>query len=125
MRFSAKIPVNELPPREFVALPWKKYKKKPVVISAVRMDRAFTVRTKENRGGELLHGKKGDWLLKGVEGELYPCDDKIFRKTYARYFPPCVDCDGTGLIPMEEVPCHECGGTGREKKAQVARSRRP
>jgi hypothetical protein len=24
----------------------------------------------------------GDWILKGVEGELYPCKDSIFVKTY-------------------------------------------
>lgn len=24
----------------------------------------------------------GDWLIKGVDGELYPCKDEIFRKTY-------------------------------------------
>ena len=24
----------------------------------------------------------GDWVLKGVEGEFYPCADRIFQKTY-------------------------------------------
>lgn len=24
----------------------------------------------------------GDWLIKGVNGELYPCKDEIFQKTY-------------------------------------------
>ena len=24
----------------------------------------------------------GDWILKGIEGELYPCKDSIFTKTY-------------------------------------------
>lgn len=24
----------------------------------------------------------GDWIIKGVNGELYPCRDDIFRKTY-------------------------------------------
>ena len=23
-----------------------------------------------------------DWVIKGVNGELYPCKDKIFKKTY-------------------------------------------
>lgn len=27
---------------------------------------------------------KGYWLLRGVAGELYPCEDAIFRLTYAR-----------------------------------------
>ncbi len=25
---------------------------------------------------------EGDWLIKGVVGEIYPCKDKIFQKTY-------------------------------------------
>ena len=24
----------------------------------------------------------GDWIIKGVKGELYPCKDDIFRMTY-------------------------------------------
>lgn len=24
----------------------------------------------------------GDWIIKGVNGEFYPCKDEIFRKTY-------------------------------------------
>jgi len=24
----------------------------------------------------------GDWIIQGVNGELYPCKDDIFRKTY-------------------------------------------
>lgn len=26
--------------------------------------------------------KPGNWLVKGVEGEFYPCRDSIFRATY-------------------------------------------
>lgn len=24
----------------------------------------------------------GDWIITGVEGEVYPCKDSIFKKTY-------------------------------------------
>ena len=24
----------------------------------------------------------GDWIIKGVKGEIYPCKDEIFRETY-------------------------------------------
>lgn len=24
----------------------------------------------------------GDWIIRGVEGELYPCIDRVFRETY-------------------------------------------
>ena len=27
-------------------------------------------------------GEIGDWIVRGVEGELYPVKDSIFRKTY-------------------------------------------
>jgi len=26
--------------------------------------------------------RKGDWIIKGVEGEFYPCNSDIFEKTY-------------------------------------------
>lgn len=58
------------------------WRKRPVVITAQRMREAFTVETMENRGGALLHGKPGDWLITGVKGEQYPCDDEVFRQTY-------------------------------------------
>lgn len=27
---------------------------------------------------------RGDWIIKGVKGELYPCKDDIFRMTYGK-----------------------------------------
>jgi hypothetical protein len=29
-----------------------------------------------------MEGKANDWLMVGVNGELYPCDNAIFEKTY-------------------------------------------
>ena len=26
--------------------------------------------------------KTGDWIIEGVEGEFYPCDNGVFEKTY-------------------------------------------
>lgn len=57
---------------------FKPYRKKPVVISAAEMNQAFKVKTKEG----IMNGKKGDFLICGIENELYPCDKKIFKKTY-------------------------------------------
>lgn len=85
------------------------YRKKPVVIEAVRiaevLDQAkhdwtalpfwvtdaldekrlalgglgtLFVRTLE---GEML-ARRGDWLIRGVNGELYPVRDAIFQATY-------------------------------------------
>ena len=38
----------------------------------------FTVRTLEG----LMTGGPDDWIIRGVEGELYPCARRIFRATY-------------------------------------------
>lgn len=84
------------------------YRKKPVVIDAVQFtpdkplalldspswlinaindgsikivynpDRLL-IDTLEGRG---LTASAGDWIIKGVEGELYPCKPDIFEKTY-------------------------------------------
>lgn len=79
----------------------KKYRKRPVVIEAVQItdatfddphpneehvvgviydprNRCVRIRTLE---GE-MRGNLGDWIIRGVKGELYPCEDSIFRATY-------------------------------------------
>lgn len=38
----------------------------------------FVVLTEE---GE-MRGGPDDWLIRGVEGELYPCKDSVFQATY-------------------------------------------
>jgi len=57
---------------------WKKYRKKPVVIEAALIDAPITVPTLEGD----MQGNVGDYLIKGIEGELYPCKPGIFEKTY-------------------------------------------
>jgi hypothetical protein len=77
-----------------------KFRKKPVVIEAVRNGpdllpadlhaflgsfdgarvdgRAILIRTLE---GE-MRADEGDWIIKGVKGEFYPCKPDIFDATY-------------------------------------------
>ena len=74
-----------------------KYRKKPVVIDAVQwtgqnseelsefMNRDFeqksyyaVIKTLE---GNML-ASKGDFIIKGVQGEFYPCKPDIFEQTY-------------------------------------------
>lgn len=55
-----------------------RYRKRPAIVEATRMDRKFVVETLEGT----MVGKQGDWLIVGIEGEQYPCDDSIFRKSY-------------------------------------------
>jgi len=59
-------------------LGWNDAKKKPVVVEATPMPAPFEVETKEGT----MKGDAGDVLIRGVEGELYPCDKEIFAKTY-------------------------------------------
>lgn len=85
-----------------------KFRKKPVVIDAVRFDtnnegddknmndivawiksgnfRAYHDRT--NIFIETLEGvvraEVGDWIIRGVKGEFYPCKPDIFEATYER-----------------------------------------
>jgi len=53
--------------------------KKPIVVHAKRIDEEFRVNTLE---GNYKQGKPGDYLMKGVDGELYICDGPIFDRTY-------------------------------------------
>jgi hypothetical protein len=87
-----------------------KYRKKPVVIDAIQylypdMDsvaefcgEAFPVRIGETvaggreliittledgANGEAKHvATPGDWIIRGVKGEVYPCKPDIFEATY-------------------------------------------
>ena len=53
--------------------------KKPVTVYAKQVDEAFRVNTLE---GDYKQGKAGDYLVRGIEGELYINDKDIFEKTY-------------------------------------------
>jgi len=81
-----------------------KYRKKPVVIEAVRWlgaedtnrivnwlafqganilgwffhDTDITIPTKEGA----MKASPGDWIIRGVAGEFYPCKPEIFAATY-------------------------------------------
>jgi hypothetical protein len=52
--------------------------KKPIRIKCVQIQEPFVVETMEG----LMQGKKGDWLIVGIHGEMYPIDNEIFKKTY-------------------------------------------
>jgi hypothetical protein len=75
------------------------YRKKPVVIEAVQWTGAnfaevaalgenifgpyaqedrLEIKTLEGR----MRANVGDWVIKGVKGEVYPCKPDIFEQTY-------------------------------------------
>lgn len=55
----------------------KKYRK-TTLTDAVKMLGSFSVETLEGT----MEGKAGDYLMIGVNGEMYPCDADVFAKTY-------------------------------------------
>jgi hypothetical protein len=79
-----------------------KFRKRPVVIDAMLYDGTNTYEVVEwmgehtdatigfNPGGTIviptLEGNMiasvGDWIIRGVQGELYPCKPDIFEATY-------------------------------------------
>ena len=77
-----------------------KYRKKPVVIEAVQWNGCNLEEIKEFAGDSLicnaygcieiktLEGNhictEGDYIIKGVQGEFYPCKPDIFEQTYER-----------------------------------------
>lgn len=54
------------------------YRKRPVVIHAKQINYPFEVVTLEG----VHHGDTGDYLIRGVKGELYVCKPDIFALTY-------------------------------------------
>ena len=59
-------------------LDFKKALKKPIPIKCAQIDEPFQVESMEG----LVTGKAGDWLMIGINGEKYVCDNAIFQKTY-------------------------------------------
>ena len=73
-----------------------KYRKKPIVIDVWHFERGvdipvwvaqaahdlgdgnLSIQTLEG----LMVAKPGDWIIKGVAGEVYPCKPDIFEATY-------------------------------------------
>jgi len=53
--------------------------KRPITVHAKQIDEEFRVNTLE---GDYKQGKPGDYLMRGIDGELYICDKAIFEKTY-------------------------------------------
>ncbi len=92
----------------------KKYRKKPVVIEAVQIhttnismvaewcsgrvlweclllpEREIDIDTREGT----MRAHMYDWIIKGVEGEFYPCKPGIFDKTYEE-------------VELTETPLHK------------------
>lgn len=53
---------------------------KTAITYAVQINTPFRVKSME---GNYKQGKPGDYLMRGVKGELYICDKDVYEKTYA------------------------------------------
>ncbi len=72
-------PEREVDLPSSIARDLKPCMKKPIPVKATQMYKAFQVETLE---GNYKTGKVGDYLMCGVQGELYICDKGIFEETY-------------------------------------------
>lgn len=101
-----------------------RFRKKPVVIEAMQFtddnknqvfnwvtcncypawdangNPALKIQTLE---GDMI-AQLGDWVIKGVKGEFYPCKADIFEATYepSEVIAPPTDCDALGRPSFEE-----------------------
>ena len=57
----------------------KPCRKKPIIVHAKQVSGAFQVETLE---GNYKQGKVGDYLMQGIDNELYICDKSIFERSY-------------------------------------------
>ena len=82
-----------------------KYRKKPVVIEAFRLNfepptdwfvvaMNAGVAQRRNEHGFDIHtlegvmiAKSGDWIIQGIENEIYPCKNEIFEESYEQVSP--------------------------------------
>ena len=79
----------------------KKFRKKPIIIEAVKWIRTNTDEVEEFVGKKLQiltspirlliptlesphEANQGDWIIKGIKGEFYPCKPDIFEQTYEK-----------------------------------------
>ncbi len=78
-----------------------KFRKKPIVIEAKRVGAPAYKALAEWCGGMIIYGlnrkpdgigietlegtmeaSRGDWIIRGIKGEFYPCKPDIFAETY-------------------------------------------
>ena len=63
---------------------FEKYRKKPVVVSAYQTDVELDIETLEGT----MRADPGDYIIKGIKGEPYPCKPDIFVATYEKADKP-------------------------------------
>ena len=60
------------------------YRKKPIIIEAYCTDKELKIDTLEGT----MKADVGDYIITGVNGEIYPCKPDIFKKSYELVIVP-------------------------------------
>lgn len=58
------------------------FEKKPSIIEAVRVFEKTIIPAAQTHHDHDLTAEPGDWIVKGIKGELYPVKDDIFRELH-------------------------------------------
>ena len=58
---------------------WRKARKKPIVVEFREVDGEEQIETRE---GVLIAKQNEDYIIRGVDGEIYPIKKSIFYRTY-------------------------------------------
>ena len=96
---------------------YKKYRKKPVIIEAIQWT-GKNLSEIDNFMGGIVENKEttlvihtlegdmeasfGDYIIKGVNGEFYPCKPDIFAKTYEEVTEQLTTLMGLNISNMED-----------------------
>lgn len=109
------------------------YRKKPVEVEAIQYNGVNATDIAEFVGDAYVHNVRipvirtlegemrvvaGDWIIKGVKGEFYPCKPDIFYETYDVVNTEVVHRDaGTGEFVTEEYAEEHPDTTVKETNA--------
>lgn len=117
------------------------YRKKPVIVEAFRLpeegdymvegfiewaqandfhnylsdrDEGLLIETLEGS----MRADPGDWIIKGVAGEFYPCKHEIFKETYEPVVPaaPVGETSGPSPVKYPFGMCPICGAAGKTRE---------
>ena len=55
-----------------------RFRKKPIEVEAYQITEKKEIQTREGT----LYGYPGDWIVTGIQGEIYPVGKEIFEATY-------------------------------------------
>lgn len=95
----------------------KKYRKNPIVIEAIQLTKETMRECHQFIGNDcdfianaqtfiniktlegMMQAIEGDFIIKGIKGEFYPCKPDVFEKTYIEIHPDLMS--GTSTMEFE------------------------